>query len=455
MSGRKGAVKPGRRPAGTTVEVRDLFVATPARLKFLKSDRAEAQAVADVVRRLAMAHPGVRFALARRRIRQASICRPAPTDAEGRLARVGQRLSARISLPTHCRSRPSATVSRLAGFAGLPTFHRANARQPIPLRQRPAGARQAARRRRSGRPTRTTCRATATPCWRCSSRCDPRDVDVNVHPAKADVRFRDPGLVRGLIVRRHPRGPRGRAAPRRDDGRRARMRRRSGAHRRTPCAGTAAGAGALGRRRAVARRARRMAPRHRGRDSPRRGQAAFAGTSRSGAADGARPRRRRSTPPHAEAPLGAARAQLHETYIVAQTGDGIVIVDQHAAHERLVYERMKAAPRAARGSPARCCSFPLSSICPAEAAARLLDHAEDLAGLGLDVEAFGPGAVAVREVPALLGGGDVAAPGARPRRRARRPTTGAVPLERTLDHVLATMACHHSVRAGRRLRPTR
>jgi DNA mismatch repair protein MutL len=149
-------------------------------------------------------------------------------------------------------------------------------------------------------------------------------------------------------------------------------------------------------------------------------------------------------------PLGAARAQLHETYIVAQTRDGVILVDQHAAHERLVYERLKAA-RAGRGIARQLLLVPeVVELDPVEAD-RLTASAEELAGLGLVIEAFGPGAILLREAPAELAGGnlrrlveDVAAALA-------EGGTGAI--EQRRDHVLATMACHHSIRAGRRLRP--
>jgi DNA mismatch repair protein MutL len=150
-----------------------------------------------------------------------------------------------------------------------------------------------------------------------------------------------------------------------------------------------------------------------------------------------------------DAPLGAARAQLHENYIVAQTKDGIVLVDQHAAHERLVYERLKR-QRAETGIARQALLVPAVVDMEADDVARIVAAAEELAGLGLVVESFGPGAVLVREMPALLGNAD-----ARKLlqdiadRLAEDDSAGA--LERTLDKVLATLACHNSVRAGRRL----
>ncbi len=155
--------------------------------------------------------------------------------------------------------------------------------------------------------------------------------------------------------------------------------------------------------------------------------------------------------PTQDFPLGAARAQLHETFIVAQTGDGIVIVDQHAAHERLVYERMKAA-LAASGVARQGLLIPVVVDLPDDEAAAIAERAPELAELGLVLEAFGTGAVAVREVPALLGETDVK--GLVKDLAADIAAEGAVlALKERLEAVCATMACHGSVRAGRRLTP--
>ena len=154
-------------------------------------------------------------------------------------------------------------------------------------------------------------------------------------------------------------------------------------------------------------------------------------------------------PAAVDAPLGAARAQVHDTYIVAQTRDGIVIVDQHAAHERLVYEKLKR-QREASGIARQMLLIPaIVELDPAEVQ-RLVDHADTLASLGLIVEPFGPGAVAVSETPSLLKDGDMVRL-VRDIADTLAEDGAATSLERKLDHVLATMACHHSVRAGRRL----
>jgi len=267
---------------------------------------------------------------------------------------------------------------------------------------------------------------------------DAREVDVNVHPAKAEVRFRDAGRVRALIVQalgealsRDGRraattgGTATIAAFRPDLGRRNWDWRRSPAR---PAAGGAPGPGGFGPGFAEA------------------AQAAFAvgaPQARLGAAEPA--------PDLLDCPLGAARAQIHETYIVAQTRDGIVIVDQHAAHERIVYERMKAALEQS-GVARQILLIPeIVELAPADVE-RLLARVEELGRYGLAIEAFGPGAVAVRETPSLLGEIDA---GALVRDLAEHMAEWdeALPLERRLMHVAVTLSCHGSVRAGRRLKP--
>ena len=263
--------------------------------------------------------------------------------------------------------------------------------------------------------------------------CDPREVDVNVHPAKAEVRFRDGGLVRGLIV----------------SALKAAL--AAALHRATTTGGDAAIA-AL------------RAPNGDWRPQPdpawdwRASPAAppgFAEPAQQAFAD---------FPPAADfrpplvyetgdvaAPLGAARAQVHDSYVIAQTPDGIVIVDQHAAHERIVYERLKR-QRAETGIARQILLSPLVVDLEPDVAALLIEQAEALADLGLVVEGFGPGAVLVREAPSLVASGDIAGL-VKDLADDLANEDGALSLERRLDHRLATIACHHSVRAGRRLRP--
>ncbi len=455
-------VRPASRSPGTTVEVRDLFGATPARLKFLKSDRAEATAVSDALRRLAMANPALRLSL-----------EGTPTvgfdylacaeDEEGRLTRIAQIVGddfALNALPLQARREsPDGEGVELTGFIGLPTFHR--------------GTRDGQYLFVNGRPVRDKLLTSALyagymdhmprdrfPVVALFLRCGPRAVDVNVHPAKAEVRFRDSNLVRGLVV-----------SAIRDA--------LAGAlHRASTTGGTrtldvlaSRGFGEVGRGPARpgggwdARRSPGAPADPRGYGAPRgyapapdadsmRGfdenpQASFA-TAPSAPPAAAEPDAA-ITVADEDAPLGAARAQFHETYILAQTQDGIVIVDQHAAHERLVYERLKRA-RAEGGIGRQMMLIPTIVELPPDVAALLLDESEALAGLGLGLEAFGRGAVAVTEAPSALGNADLARL-VRDLADVIRSEEGTVPLERRLDHYLATMACHHSVRAGRRLGP--
>jgi DNA mismatch repair protein MutL len=430
--GVKGAAQPCAQPEGTRIEARDLFAATPARLKFLKSERAESQAAGDVVRRLALANPETRFSFASET--SASFEWPAcGPDEEGRAARSRQALGAEFA--DNCLELSAEREGvRLAGFAGLPTHHRANAlAQYFFVNGRAvrdkllAGALRAAYADYLPRERH--------PVVALFLECDPREVDVNVHPAKSEVRFRDGGLVRGLIIsalRAALEGALHRAATTGGDGAIAALR---------PNGFTAAPRRPLGGN-------------WDWRGSPA-APAGFAEPAQQAFAD---------FPPAADvragraeegadlaAPLGAARAQVHDSYVIAQTPDGIVIVDQHAAHERIVYERLKR-QRAENGVARQILLSPLVVDCEADAAALLVERADQLKDLGLIVEGFGPGAVLVREAPALIDAADLKAL-IEDLASDLAAEDGALSLERRLDHRLATIACHHSVRAGRRLRP--
>ena len=272
--------------------------------------------------------------------------------------------------------------------------------------------------------------------------CDPREVDVNVHPAKAEVRFRDSGLVRGLIVS---------AVKHTLEAARHKAATTGGAPRST-----------LARARILRAPAWRPgAPRSpTGTGAPRPPRRRDAGPLRRAGADEASPafapsaRPARAPAPAAEAdlaaPLGAARAQVHETYIIAQTRDGVVIVDQHAAHERIVYEKLKR-QREETGVERQILLSPLVIDLDPQAAAALIERAGELEALGVVVEGFGPGAVLLREAPTLIAKGDMTAL-IRDLAEEALAEDGAESLERRLDHRLATIACHHSVRAGRALR---
>jgi DNA mismatch repair protein MutL len=427
-------VRPAALARGTTVEVRDLFYATPARLKFLKTDRSEAEAVRDVVRRLAMSRPDVAFSLAGEE--RAPVTWNTTRDP---LARLGDVLG-----PDFRANAVSIDVERdgvrVAGFAGLPTLSRANSlAQYLFVNGRPVrdrllvGAVRAAYADYLPRDRHPVLALFVT--------LEAREVDVNVHPAKTEVRFRDAGLVRGLIVRAL------KEALARDAQRAATS--GGGATIAAFRPGVAPVRGRYDWRRSPAR-----PPGHalaRGAAALDLAEAAQAAFDTGAPAADARVQIAEQAAERIDHPLGAARAQLHETYIVAQTRDGLVVVDQHAAHERIVYERMKTA-LAAAGVARQILLIPEIVELDEADAARLVARAGDLARFGLAVESFGPGAVAVRETPALLGTVDVQGL-VRDLAEHLAEWDDDLPLERRLMHVAATMACHGSVRAGRRLRP--
>ncbi len=452
--GTVGAVTPSGFPGphGARVEVRDLFYATPARLKFMKSERSEALAIADEIKRQAMAHEAVSFALdldGRRTLRL-----PAESKGpDGRLARLSSIMGREFSDNALEIDHEREGV-RLTGFAGLPTFNRGNsAHQYLFVNGRPVRDRllQGALR---GAYADFLARD-RHPLVALYLDLDPSLVDVNVHPAKAEVRFRDPALVRGLIVGglRHALAGAGhRAATTVASDTLANLRPGwSPQPSYPPPQPSAQGFSAWqagGWAPAIAAATQNLP-----------------GLTEVSARAEPAPEWTQSAPPPGlheapaptvvfdpvDFPLGAARAQVHETYIVAQTRDGVVIVDQHAAHERLVYERLKA-ERARNGIARQPLLLPeVVELDPVDAD-RLIAAGSELDGLGLVLESFGPGAVLVREAPSQLAGGnlqrlvrDVADA------LAEHGTAGS--LERRLDHVLATMACHNSVRAGRRMRP--
>jgi DNA mismatch repair protein MutL len=429
--GRVGAPAPAALGGGTRVEARDLFFATPARLKFMKSARAETAAVTDVVNQLAMAHPEIAFTLA------------SDGRAPKRFEAVqGELLDARLARLATVMGRDFADNALaieatrdgigLSGHAGLPTLNRGNARlQFLFVNGRPVrdkllfGAVRGAYQDLLARGRH--------PLVALFVDTPPGEVDVNVHPGKAEVRFRDAGLVRGLIVGalRHALDAAGHRAA-------------------TTVAHAALGAarpngvpmGGTPRPNSVQYGASRQGP----------------GFAEAVAQYHAPPAARVDAAAAPDAlddtvaesfPLGAARGQLHDTYVIAQTADGLVIVDQHAAHERLVLERMKAA-LATGGVARQLLLIPEVVELDATAAGGLAARAGELAELGLVLEPFGDGAVVVREVPALLGETDVQGL-VRDLADEVAEFDQALGLKDRLDAVCATLACHGSVRAGRRL----
>ena len=462
--GAKSGIAPAACNDGTRVEVRDLFSATPARLNFMKSERAESMAVGEVVKRIAMANPATAFTVTTGERAGLKFPATAPTP-EGMLARLG-RIMGREFLDDALAISGERDGVRLEGFAGLPTLHRPDqSQQYLFVNGRPVKDRLLVGAIRAaygdlipkGR----------FPLLALFVSLDPREVDVNVHPTKAEVRFRDAGRVRSLII----------------GGMRASL---EAAGHRASAEGGAATIDTLVASMEAAQSARAAAG-----GSPhtetaawrdgvamRAGGGGYAGNGagRFSRADVVRPQgfhrglaEAMQAPfgqidvPSADAsadaapvpadlvdrPLGAARAQLHETYIVAQTRTSVVIVDQHAAHERLVYERMKR--MLCEGGVARQGLLIPVIVDVGDAEADILsERAAELEELGLVIEAFGSGAVAVREVPALLGKGDVA--GLVKDLAAEIVAEGqGFALKERLEAVASRMACHGSVRAGRRL----
>ena len=446
-AGAKSDVKPAALGQGTRVDVCDLFYATPARLKFLKSDRTEAEAVRDVVRRLAMSRPDVAFTLAgeeRPPLHFAAVL----GDSAGRLVRLGDVLGAEFRANAAEIAAEREEV-RVEGFAALPTLTRANSLgQYLFVNGRPVrdklllGAVRAAYADYLPRDRH--------PLLALFVVLPPSEVDINVHPAKAEVRFRNAGLVRALIVHALKTALVREATRAATTGGAATI----AAFRGSPLPGRAA---ATWRDRATSGRdvGAAFAPLHGGFAAPT--QSAFAvgapaadlRNDSSGVV--ARSEEQSGDGTLLDHPLGAARAQVHDTYIVAQTQDGLVVVDQHAAHERIVYERLKEAIAKA-GVPRQILLIPEIVELDEADVERLVSHADELSGYGLVIEAFGPGAVALRETPALLG--EINGAGLiRDLAEHIDEWDEALPLERRLMQVASSMACHGSVRAGRRLKP--
>ena len=440
-AGRKSDLRPAALGIGTRVEVRELFYATPARLKFLKSDRSEGEAIREVVRRLAMSAPQVAFTLAGEERAPATWQARLP-GAAGRLARLADILGPEFRANA-VELRSEGGKLAIEGYAGLPTLSRANSlAQYLFVNGRPVrdklliGVVRAAYADYLPRERHPVVALFVT--------VDPHEVDVNVHPAKAEVRFRDGGLVRSFLIRTLQEAlarEGSRAATTGGSATIASL--RAGRHvsrggwdwRHSPA--RPAAAASLARPLPHAQPAGLAEPE----------QAAFDAGAPSAdwrAAENA------PEPELIDRPLGAARAQLHENYIVTQTRDGLLIVDQHAAHERIVYERLKAA-LAKAGVARQILLIPEIVELDEDAVERLCARAGELLGYGLAIEPFGPGAVAVRETPALLGTVDANAL-VRDLAEHMAEWEEALPLERRLMHVAATMACYGSVRAGRRLK---
>ncbi len=426
--------RPASLAEGTQIDVRDLFFATPARLKFLKTARTEGDYAEEAVERLAMAHPNIDFMLQeddKRPVRYAAPqgLLPAEDALKERLASVcGTDFienAAAVSI-----ARDGISVS---GYAGYPTFHRPTTRSQYLFV--------------NGRPVRDRVLLSAVrgaygdllpggrhPAAVLFLSVPPREVDVNVHPTKAEVRFRDAQLVRGLIV--------------------AGIRKAlEGAAQFTTSTLAPKALGML--------QPESGAPAWRGFSDSHSGQAPFEGMTAGSMALAANPENFAAHMPPAARPasvsgmpepmgrLGAAVAQVHETFIIAQTADSVVIVDQHAAHERIVYEKMKQA-LAADGVKRQMLLIPEVVEMEEASARRMIQRADQFAELGLVIEAFGQGSVLVREIPALLGKTDIKAL-LKDLAEELAEHGESRALRDRLEEICATMACYGSVRAGRAL----
>ena len=442
--GTPGQCTPAARPQGTTVAVTDLFYATPARLKFLKAPRTESGHAADIVNRLAMCHPAIGFTLVDdgRTVLRDGPHEDAPTGRLARLALVMGRDFAGNALPIDAEREGAL----LTGYAALPTLNRASAQHQYLFV--------------NGRPVRDrllhgAVRAAYTdllhrgrhPMAALFVDLAPDMVDVNVHPTKAEVRFRNAALVRGLIVsalKRALAAAGHHAATTVADDALAALKPHTGS--------SGAGRGGTGANRGydptTPSRAPLLAEAQASYHAPLDGPSArIEGPSPE--ANGTAPTAVGDEPPATAYPLGVARGQVHGTYVVAQTEDGIVIVDQHAAHERIVYERMKAA-LADSGIQRQILLIPEVVELDDAAVGRLEARAGELADLGLVLERFGAGAVVVREVPALIGNGDTQGL-VRDLADELAEWENSSTLRQRLADVCSTLACHGSVRAGRRL----
>ncbi|OYU41216.1 MAG: DNA mismatch repair protein MutL [Pseudorhodobacter sp. PARRP1] len=433
--GRMAAVRPAAAVRGTVIELRDLFFATPARLKFLRTDRSESQAIAEVIKRLAMAEPQVGFTLT-------EVSDDAPRVIFRADPQSGDFFDALHSRLAHILGRDFIDNAlkidvdrdglRLTGYVALPTYSRGSSVQQFVCV--------------NGRPVldRNLLGALRVAYYDFLSRdrhpaavlnliCDPERVDVNVHPAKSEVRFREPEAARSLII----------------TGLRTAL--SAAGHR----ASTTVADATLAAMRPEAPRVYQM-----NRPSQASLGRAYAYQAPQGFAEGFAPpifaeapsaRIDPVLPDPTDTPLGAARAQVHENYIIAQTATGMVIVDQHAAHERLVYERLKR-QMAETGIKAQALLIPeIVELSPSDAS-RLLEAAADLATLGLVIEPFGGHAIAVRETPAILGNTSAAAL-LRDVLDELADLGQSQSLQTKMEAILSRMACHGSIRSGRQMRP--
>jgi DNA mismatch repair protein MutL len=412
--GEKREVKPDSLQHGTEITVRDLFYATPARLKFLKTDRSETAEAADVLRRLALAHPAIGFSFVTEEKRVFDL-----PVGETRQARVARVLGLEFMQNSVAVAKFSEDVN-VEGFAGLPTYSRAQGILQFAFV--------------NGRPVRDKVIVGAIrgayadvmmrgrfPAVALFITCAADRLDVNVHPAKTEVRFRVSAFVRSLIV---------------------------SAIRDALSARTGQGDAGLARSTINSFRNFSYPP-----PRPSQSQYGFSESAQAPLDMNFAPQAPMAEPDNSAQnfPLGAARAQIHDTYIIAQSVNGLVLIDQHAAHERLVYERLKR-ERAARGIISQPLLVPHVVELEADQSASIMGVAELLSQSGLVLEAFGDCAIVVREVPLALVNANIPAM-LKDIADDVQALDHSAALDEKINHILATMACHHSVRAGRTLRP--
>jgi DNA mismatch repair protein MutL len=433
--GRHSVIRPAALSGGTVVELRDLFFATPARLKFLRTDRAEMQAISDVVKRLAMAEPAVGFTLRDMTDGQTRVIFRADPEQGDLFSALGARLGqvmGRDFIENALSIEAEREEIRLLGYAALPTYSRGAATaQYLFVNGRPVkdkllvGALRGAYADYLSRDRH--------PAVALFVDCPTDRVDVNVHPAKAEVRFREPGVVRGLIVSalRHALAEAG--------------------HRASSTVAEAT-LGAFRPEPGPARVYQMDRPSQGSLRAARDWQAPAPGFAQAPAdftSTSARVEPVTDTPETTQHPLGAARAQVHENYIIAQTETGMVIVDQHAAHERLVYEKLKR-QMAENGVASQALLIPeIVTLGPSDAGA-LLELADDLARLGLVLEPFGPGTVAVQATPAILGPVNAEAM-LRDILDELDDLGESLTVQARIEAILSRVACHGSIRSGRRM----
>ena len=421
-------VRPSALTAGTVVELRDLFYATPARLKFLRTDRAEMQAISDVIKRLAMAEPFVTFILTDVSQGKSRVTFRADAETGHMFEGLHARLRSVLGKDFADNALPIDALREdvhLTGYAALPTYSRGSAVQQFlfvngrPVRDKVLiGALRGAYM--------DTLSRDRHPAACLFIDLDPTRVDVNVHPAKSEVRFRDPGAVRGLIV----------------SALRAAL--ANAGHRASTTVANAT-LGAMQPEKTEARVYQMDRPQMSRGPAYRPDGFADMAPDMSGRVEMIEDFKAQE-----DHPLGAARAQVHENYIIAQTDTGIVIVDGHAAHERLVYEKLKT-QMAQNGVAAQALLIPEIIEMSDSDAAQLLAVADDLTRFGLTIEPFGGGAIAVRETPAILG--EVNAQAMLRDILDELDDQGSSTLvQEKLEAILSRVACHGSIRTGRRMR---